>query len=322
MKIIDEIYGEEEINEQVLVDLINSKPLQRLKGIAQYGIPDEYYHKKNFSRYDHSRGVFILLRILGADLKEQIAGLLHDVSHTAFSHVIDWFIGDPTKEDYQDTSHLKFIMSSDLPFILAKYGFNYQDVSRFEDFSLLDKDLPGLCADRLDYSLRELKEEIGLRALKRILSNLRVVEKQIIFSNWETAKFFAEKYMFLQREHWSGEQARARYHILSEALKIAVDRRIISMKDLLKTDAEVIHILLESKHPPILKRLNLLKKGFDVVESNEGIELKKKFRFIDPEVLFENKICPLSKVSEDYFRFIEEQKEVLQSFKKIIIVEK
>ena len=54
MKINDNVYGEEEIREQVLIDLINSKEIQRLKGISQFGIPEEYYHMLCFSRYDHS----------------------------------------------------------------------------------------------------------------------------------------------------------------------------------------------------------------------------------------------------------------------------
>lgn len=43
MIVQDIIYGSFEINEPVLIELINSKPIQRLKGIAQYGLPDEYY---------------------------------------------------------------------------------------------------------------------------------------------------------------------------------------------------------------------------------------------------------------------------------------
>ena len=76
MKINDAVYGEEEINESVLVDLIISKSVQRLKEISQFGMPDEYYYKKGFSRYEHSLGVMILLRRLNASLEEQIAGLL------------------------------------------------------------------------------------------------------------------------------------------------------------------------------------------------------------------------------------------------------
>ena len=79
MKLNDSVYGEEEINEPVLLELINSKPVQRLKGISQMGLPKDYYHRPVFSRFDHSVGVLILLRRLNANLREQIAGLLHDI---------------------------------------------------------------------------------------------------------------------------------------------------------------------------------------------------------------------------------------------------
>ena len=129
MKIEDRVYGEEKIEEEVLIDLINCRPVQRLKGLAQYGLPDEYYHKKNFSRYEHSLGVLVFLRRLGANSTEQIAGLLHDVSHTAFSHIIDWVIGNPEKEDFQDKNHNNIIKNSEIPQILEKYNFDFNEVS-------------------------------------------------------------------------------------------------------------------------------------------------------------------------------------------------
>ena len=129
MKIEDRVYGEEEIEERILIDLINCKSVQRLRGLAQYGFPDEYYHKNGFSRYEHSLGVLIFLRRLGAKLDEQIAGLLHDVSHTSFSHVIDWAIGNPEREDFQDKNHLNIIKNSEIPGILEKYDFRYEFVS-------------------------------------------------------------------------------------------------------------------------------------------------------------------------------------------------
>ncbi len=89
MIINDAIYGKYKINEPVLVELIKSRPMQRLKKIAQLGIPDRFYHIRGFSRFEHSLGVMLLLRKLNASLEEQAAGLLHDVSHTAFSHVVD-----------------------------------------------------------------------------------------------------------------------------------------------------------------------------------------------------------------------------------------
>ena len=109
MKINDRVYGNQEINEAILLDLINSNSIKRLKDISQIGMPDEYLSFSGFSRYEHSLGVMILLKRLRANLEEQVAGLLHDISHTPFSHVIDWVIGDPTKEDYQDSIFREFL---------------------------------------------------------------------------------------------------------------------------------------------------------------------------------------------------------------------
>ena len=61
MKIIDKVYGMKEIEEPVLIDLINSRAIQRLKGVAQQGVPLKYNPQPPFSRFEHSIGVMILL---------------------------------------------------------------------------------------------------------------------------------------------------------------------------------------------------------------------------------------------------------------------
>src|SRR5882672_946575 len=127
----DRTYGKTDITSEVILELINSKPLQRLKGIAQYGIPDVFYHHKNYSRYEHSVGVMLLLRRLGASEEEQIAGLLHDVSHTAFSHVIDWVVGEGGAESYQDEQHEHFIRESEIPRILKKHGYAVERITDY-----------------------------------------------------------------------------------------------------------------------------------------------------------------------------------------------
>src|SRR3989344_6676332 len=157
MMIEDKIYGVFEIGEPVLIELINSEPIQRLKRVANSGVSAIVLKNRGVSRYDHSLGVMILLRILGASIEEQVAGLLHDVSHTAFSHVIDWAIGDPTREDFQDKNHLKFIEKSELKGILTKYNLDYSKIAKIEEFGLLEQEAPGLCADRVDYTLREMR---------------------------------------------------------------------------------------------------------------------------------------------------------------------
>jgi len=306
MKLEDPVYGVENINEDVLKDLINSESTQRLKQIHQYGMPDEYYHKKNFSRYEHSVGVFILLKRLNASLEEQIAGLLHDTSHLAFSHVADWVFGDPIKEDLQDNYHSEFIKNSDIPTILGKYNFDYKEISNHKNFSLLEREIPSLCADRIDYSLRELKKE-GFDTSDFVL-NLMNKNGQIVFKNQRIAYKFAKEFLRLQNEHWNGIEARMRYFILSKILRKAVDNNIIYQEDFYKTDSEIIEKLKKSSDSYIIDNLDLLRNGFFIEEAGEGVNLPgKKFRYIDPEILFNGVIKRLSEVSCSFSSLLKEK---------------
>ncbi|MEK6823691.1 MAG: HD domain-containing protein [Nanoarchaeota archaeon] len=317
MIIEDKVYGSENIKENVLVDLINSPPVQRLKGIAQLGVPDEYYHKKGFSRYEHSIGVCILLRKLNADLEEQIAGLLHDISHTAFSHVIDWVIGNATKEDYQDKRHKKFLKNSSIKNILDKSNFNYKKISNLENFYLLEREAPSLCADRLDYSLRELALEKEKEFIQKIFLDLKTKNHQIVFKTKEIAEIFAKEYMLLQKENWGSDQARTRYYILSNVLKKALDNKIIVFEDLNKTDYYVLKKLNSCNDKFILENLNLLKGDLKIIQDKNGIELKKKFRYIDPEISVNGSFKKLSDLSKDYLNFINFEKQNNQQIKKV-----
>lgn len=319
MKIIDVVYGEEEINELVLVELIKSNEIQRLKGVSQFGLPSRYYHVKGFSRYEHSIGVLILLRRLGASLEEQIAGLLHDVSHSAFSHVVDWVIGDPTKEDYQDNMLKEFIEKSNLPNILKSHGFDSETISDNHSFSLLEQPAPNLCADRIDYTLREYVHLNSKEKILIILSELDVLDEKIVFNSEEPARLFSEIYTNCQNNHWGGYQARVRYYILSKVLKKAIREKIISIEDLWKTDEEVISILNKSGKQYVSEAFSLLENELNIekADSEEGIEIPKKFRYINPAVVLNGKIVPLSDLNVSYKVFLEKQKE--ESKKQVIV---
>ena len=155
MDIQDRIYGKFEINEKVLTELIESPAIQRLKGINQFGMPQRFYPYPGFSRYEHSIGVMLVLRKLKANIEEQVSGLIHDVSHTAFSHLVDWVIGDREKEDHQDKNLQKIVSLSTIPEILQKHNLDSEKVIEIKNYRLLERPTPYLCADRIDYALRE-----------------------------------------------------------------------------------------------------------------------------------------------------------------------
>lgn len=212
----DKIYGEELIKDPVIIDLLTNSPsVQRLKRISQFGVPDKYHCFKGFSRYEHSVGVMMLLRKLDAPLEEQVAGLLHDVSHRAFSHVYDWVVEDRTQnkalELSQDLLHDDFIKNSELPEILLRHGLDPDRISDYHNFPLLEKDIPELCADRVDYSLREMPILIA----HEIFYGLYVFNDTIVCRNRRIASKFGRAFLSLQTNHWGGFESVARFHYFS-----------------------------------------------------------------------------------------------------------
>ncbi|MBS3091860.1 HD domain-containing protein [Candidatus Pacearchaeota archaeon] len=317
----DKVYGREQVEDPLLVELINSPELIRLKSISQYGLPPELYHKEGFSRYEHSVGVLILLRRLGADLKERAAGLVHDASHTAFSHVVDWVVGDPAREDYQDRTFLEFLKKSSLKGIFDRYSINYKEIGNLGNFSLLERELPELCADRFDYTVREMLGFESRDVIERIVGNVQNENGLMVFKSRGVAELFSAGFMECQEEHWGGDEAKARYHIFSEAIRLAIRRRYICFEDLMGTDMEVVAKLEASQDDSILASLGLLRGGFKIERAaeNEGIFLLKKYRHIDPLVSVNGSLKNLSEISEEYARHLSFSKLENEKRKRVLI---
>ena len=295
MTLVDKIYGKEAITSPILIELIKSNPIQRLKKINQFGIPNKYYHKKNYSRYDHSVGVFILLKKLGASEEEQIAGLLHDTSHTAFSHVYDWVIGSGATEDAQDKIHEKFI-ASNLKEVFKKHNLNLKKIANYENFKFLERNVPMLCADRLDYGFREM----SLKSAKICFQDLTVKDKRIVFKTKRSAVIFAQAFLNNQIKHWGGLEAVSRYEILSTALKIALKEKIINKNDFWSTDEDLLKKINKAGNKEIRRLLKILtNKSLKSFPRSNWVK-HKKFRYVDPDFLNGQKIFKLSKADKDF----------------------
>jgi hypothetical protein len=302
MIVSDKIYGKVTITSPVLIELIRSRLMQRLKKIAQHGLPNEYYHFKGGNRFEHCIGVMLLLKQLKATEEEQVAGLLHDVSHTAFSHVIDWVVGTGKTEDYQDEHHSEIINSPEISQILKKYKINVKRIANYHKyFPLLEKDIPDLCADRIDYSLREFSIPIA----KKCLKDLTVYNNQIVFKNQKSALVFSQNYLKRQMAHWGGYEAVVRYAILAKILKKALRNKIITMEDFLRDDAFIIGKLKKSKDKEILETLTILRnKSLGNLEKSKIIA-HKKFRHVNPLFLKNRVLFRLSEVDKKFKKELE-----------------
>jgi hypothetical protein len=311
MLISDKVYGEIGIDDPILLELLASPSVLRLKNISQYGIPDKYYHLKNFSRYDHCVGVMLLLRGLGATLEEQVAGLLHDVSVLAFSHISDWVFGSGQKgtEDYHDSIHNAFVRQTDIPAILAKYGFSLERILDEKNFSLLERDIPAMCADRADYALREFEAWLNPGIVDGCRKALMDHEGKMVFSEALAAADFALNFLELQAQHWGGYEALTRYHLFSKALKRAIDLEKLSEKDFYEDEDFVLAKFENIQDGEIQAILKILSNDrLKVISGKEGEKIFKKFRYVDPEVLVGDHLVRLSGMDANFADILEKHR--------------
>lgn len=169
----------------VLEELIKSAPVQRLKGIYQGGASFLVNSKWDVTRYEHSIGVMLLIKNLGA-------GLLHDVSHTAFSHVID-IVFENEAEDYHENSFQQVIIHSEIPGILKKHGYDTEEIlSDDTRWTLLEQPTPELYADRIDYTLRDMYRygHISLNEAQTVLNHLIMRNGRMFPDGIEAAEWF------------------------------------------------------------------------------------------------------------------------------------
>ncbi|KXY32462.1 hypothetical protein AT269_10065 [Bacillus cereus] len=301
MIISDVIYGEF-IVDKVLEELILSKPVQRLKGVHQAGASYLMNEKWNVTRFDHSVGAMLLIKKLGGSVEEQIAGLLHDVSHTAFSHVID-YVFDNENESYHEEIFSSVVKNSEIPAILSKHGYNYEDILLDDSkWTLLEKSAPELCADRVDYTLRDMFTYgyISLEEVHSFLEDLIEVDGKMVLQNIEIAEWFTKTYykevidFFMKPMNIYGND------MLAKTLKLALHKKIIHPDDFLLEDHELITKLWLCKDQEVDALLRKVHPSIEVKEDRNEYDLhqKNKVRLIDPPLLREGEVVQSSVVSE------------------------
>ena len=164
--------------ENVVWELVNTAPFQRLRRVKQLGFSSMVYPGATHTRFAHSIGVFhtarMLMNIIQGHLVQTnewqdtranealAASLLHDVGHGPFSHAFE-DVGRRLnlKMAHHETVSKSLILDSEITPILQKMGSGFhQDVANVID----ESETPTLYsavvssqfdADRLDYMRRD-----------------------------------------------------------------------------------------------------------------------------------------------------------------------
>jgi HD superfamily phosphohydrolase len=306
MNYVVRVYGSVEIDEPVLLDLMESAAVRRLHGVLQHGISGLLGITHPTTRYEHSVGVMILVRRLGALLEEQIAALLHDVSHTVFSHVIDYVFNWHDSQSYHEEMKEQYVAGTDLPHVLAQHNYDWQEFMHEENFPLLEQPSPALCADRLDYFLRD-SHDLGLASdeqLRSALDHLTVNADRIVVDDVKTARWLGYTFISADEASWANFREVGLYELTAQAIRIALDSGALTSNDLWSTDEIVWDKLHASPVPELQAQLSFISPGtlFAWDENAPTFRVSTKIRTIDPQVQLNGRLRLLSELDPDFAR--------------------
>ena len=300
----DPIYGSVTITEPLLLDLMKSHAMQRLKGVLQHGITGLIGITQPTSRFEHSVGAMLLVRRLGASLEEQAAALLHDVSHTAFSHVIDYVFDSHDSQSYHDEKKEEYVARTDLPLIISRYGYDWRELVHEENFPLLEQPAPRLCADRLDYFLRD-SVDLGLSTMAEVqfaLEHLVVANGRIATTSLPAAHWLATTYIQADDSSWANFREVGLYELTARAIKRAFTVGAMREADIWRTDQPVWDKLQTHSDAELQALLQQVSPQTQFVwdEENPTFWVSTKIRSIDPDVVVAGELRPLSHLDPQF----------------------
>lgn len=303
----DTIYGAVNITEPILVALLETAALQRLRGVLQHGISGLIGVTSPITRYEHSVGVMLLVRRLGGSVEEQIAALLHDVSHTAFSHVIDYVFNGHNSQSYHDDKKAVYMMQTELPAVLAQYGYDWNQFLHEDEFPLLEQPSPHLCADRLDYFLRD-SQGLGLATLSEIrhaLDHLLVAQERIVTDDLQVARWLG--YTFIQADDasWANFREVGLYELTAQAIRRGMEIGLIGEADFWGTDRPLWAKMQACTDAQMQDLLRLIAPATQFVwdEAAPTFRVSTKLRVIDPDVALAGELRPLSTLDPMFARY-------------------
>jgi HD superfamily phosphohydrolase len=219
------------VHKTILLDefeqmLVNTKHVQRLRNIQQLGLVDTVYPGANHTRFEHSIGTMHMASVIGHSLdlepddirKVRVAGLLHDVGHSAFSHVVEGVLkrNPPLQPNINGTRLIKHeaftkdIITSSLPedSYISRYVEKEFGTDPFELFGEIAKIATGdtslkkpylaqiiaddVDADRIDFLLRDSYHtgvSFGMIDVDQIVRSLVIRNGNIVLGSLESSGY-------------------------------------------------------------------------------------------------------------------------------------
>ena len=230
---------------------LTTNTLNRLKYVTQFCGCDYtklYSPLFKYTRFDHSLVVAHMTWHFTHNKKETIMALLHDIGTPCFAHCIDYVFGDYLNQESSEREAVDIIKKdAQIQTFLEKDGVLIEDFNKYSDFHILENKSPKLCTDRLDGVLHTCYIWLhthSLKEIKEVYDNLVVLENEdghpeIGFKDID----IAEKFVFMVYNYAKELQGNTDKYVMkyiSEIVKLAFERKIISLENLYSKKEETI----------------------------------------------------------------------------------
>lgn len=273
-----------------LLEFMQTDQMRRLKDVGmncgcEYTQFDIFKKCQSYSRYDHSVGVALIIWHFTRDIKQSVAGLLHDIATPVFAHTIDFLNGDYVKqESTEDETENMIRNSAQLLNLLKKYHLKVEDVSNYHLYPIADNDTSQLSADRLEYSLGNMLNYgfVEIERIKEYYQHIYVNESQneLAFDDFKIAVAFTKDVLKTAKVYIMDEDRYA-MQSLSMLLKDAIVDGIITYQDLYLNEKYVIEKL--TNNPEYKEKwttfchYSSIEKYDHKVENSFCIQAKKRY---------------------------------------------
>lgn len=291
---------------------IDTKEMQRLYGIGQFcGCDYTKIHniKYWFSRLDHSIVTALMTWNFTKDKTQTLAALFHDLGTPAFSHCIDYLMGDNINQESSEINVYDVINNSkQIKDYLKTDNVNIEDIKDLERYPVLENKKPKLCTDRLDGVLHTCliwQQYWDLSTVKKVYDDIVVLtnefnEPEIGFQNKEIAELFFDGVFKYSIELQKNED-KYTMQFMADLLKDMIDNNKINLKDLYEVSEEYIVVMMQGLYEEFntFRETKSIERTEEMPKKNYYVTVDSKKRYVIPICINGNKIERLDTFSEE-----------------------
>ncbi|MBM7551815.1 HD domain-containing protein [Thalassobacillus pellis] len=243
----DPVHRYVHIRDRVIWDLVGAPEFQRLRRIKQLGTSYLTFHGAEHSRFNHSLGVYEIVRRIIYNFEDRpnwnpedrllilCAALLHDLGHGPFSHSFEKVF----KLDHEDFTQQILLGDTTINAILKKVenGFPQKvaDVinKTYENKLIVSLISSQIDADRMDYLQRDAYftgVSYGHFDMERILRVMRPMEDQVVVK--ESGMHAVEDYIMSRYQmYWQ-----VYFHPVTRSAEVILSKILHRAKELHEND--------------------------------------------------------------------------------------